>query len=90
MHSSMKFPCNQCGECCRHIDRVWQLKAFDSGNGVCIHLKNNLCEIYDRRPEVCRVDVMYEKHFSKQFTRQEFYQMNEAVCRELQRDFPNI
>ncbi len=80
----LQFHCSQCGECCRHIDKVPQLSAFDTGDGVCVHLCGNKCDIYKTRPEICRVDVMYEKHFSSQFSRAEFYALNERVCRELQ------
>ena len=53
------------------------------GNGICIHLKNNLCDIYDHRPEICNVEAMYKKYFAERFTREEFYAMNEAVCGKL-------
>ena len=79
----MPFSCSKCGECCRHIDKIPQLAAFDTGNGICIHLKNNLCDIYDPRPEICNVEAMYEKYFSGRFMREEFYAMNEKVCGKL-------
>jgi hypothetical protein len=79
----MPFPCSKCGECCRHINKVPQLAEFDTGNGVCVHLKDNKCDIYDYRPEICNVDLMYEKYFSERFGIEEFYEMNEDVCREL-------
>jgi Fe-S-cluster containining protein len=57
------FPCTQCGICCRHIDRAPQLAAFDLGGGVCRHLdpKTNLCKIYESRPQICRVEEMFEE-----------------------------
>lgn len=79
----------QCGECCRHIDKIPQLAAFDMGNGVCVHLCENSCSIYESRPEICRVDVMYEKYFSKYFDREEFYEANEDMCRTLQKCRPH-
>lgn len=79
-----KFPCTQCGECCRHVDLVPQLAEFDTGNGICTHLKGNLCGIYASRPEICSVDRMYERYFVTQFSKEEFYEMNLAVCRRLQ------
>ena len=79
----MPFPCIKCGECCRHINEVPQLAEFDTENGVCVHLKDNKCDIYDHRPEICNVDLMYEKYFSERFSREEFYKMNEDVCRVL-------
>lgn len=80
-----RFNCDACGECCRHIDRIPQLRAFDDGTGVCVHLKENLCDIYENRPEVCCVDVMYNKYYSTQYTKDEFYKINEQVCRELKK-----
>ena len=79
----MPFSCTKCGECCRHIDRVPQLAAFDIGNGVCRYLKDNLCTIYNVRPGICRVDFMYDKYFSKQISREDYYALNEKACREL-------
>lgn len=60
-NEDVHFPCTGCGECCRHINRVEQLAVYDRGDGVCIYLSGNLCSIYKDRPEICRVDYMYEK-----------------------------
>ena len=79
------FYCSQCGECCRHIDRVPQLADFDLGNGTCRYLNGNLCSIYETRPDVCRVDAMYEKVFHSMYTRENYDAMNLSACRELQR-----
>lgn len=76
----MKFECSQCGECCKHINLIPQLVDFDNGFGVCVYLKDNKCTIYEKRPEICRVDVMYEKYYADQFNREEFYRLNEKVC----------
>lgn len=83
MNSKIEFNCSRCGECCGHIDKVPQLAQFDIGNGTCIHLHDNLCSIYLSRPEVCRVDTMYEKYYSNQYTRDEFYRLNEDACTQL-------
>lgn len=80
-----KFKCDACGECCRHIDRIPQLNEFDNGTGVCIHLKGNLCDIYENRPEICRVDAMYEKYYSEQYGKDDFYKINELACQELKK-----
>ena len=79
----MSFFCKKCGECCRHIDKIPQLAAFDIGNGICCYLKDNLCSIYDNRPEICRIDYMYDKYYVKQISREEYYAMNEKACRKL-------
>jgi len=91
MQRPEKFPCAQCGACCRHIDLIPQLAGFDRGDGVCIHLCGNLCRIYEDRPEICRVDAMYEKYFSGLYTRDAFYQLNLDVCRALMKNsFPGF
>ncbi|WP_405378540.1 YkgJ family cysteine cluster protein [Phascolarctobacterium sp.] len=77
------FKCSKCGICCRNINLVPELKQFDLGNGVCMHLKDNVCDIYESRPDICRVDVMYNKKYSILYTREEFYRMNEIVCEML-------
>jgi len=80
-----KFPCSRCGECCRHINLIPQLARFDRGDGVCMHLSGNLCGIYESRPEACRVDEMFTKFFSEQYSREAFYKLNLEVCRDLQK-----
>lgn len=47
-----KWKCIECGACCRMVKD--KLPEFDSGNGVCVNLKDNKCQIYDTRPEICR------------------------------------
>lgn len=81
--SETKFHCDCCGECCRHIDRVPQLHDFDPGTGVCIHLKGNLCEIYDHRPLICSVDKMYETYFCSFYSREEYNKLNMDACQKL-------
>jgi Fe-S-cluster containining protein len=63
------------------LKKVPALADFDRGDGVCIHLReDNLCEIYDHRPEICNVDLMYGKYFSKKYSLDEFYAMNQKAC----------
>lgn len=83
--SQLNFPCNKCGQCCKHIDRIPQLSDFDNGDGVCIHLENNLCSIYEHRPEICNVKVMYEKYYTQFYSQEEFYRANIIICEKLQR-----
>ena len=83
MCADLTFHCSMCGECCRHIDVIPQLLEFNKGDGVCVHLKGNLCEIYDSRPDICRVDVMYEKKYCHVYSREEFYLLNETACNAL-------
>lgn len=70
--SSQKFPCDQCGICCMHIDRVECLKELDRGDGQCKYLINHLCSIYEKRPDICNVDKMYELFFQNKMTREAY------------------
>ncbi len=78
-----KFPCAKCGTCCRNIDKIEELKEFDLGNGTCKFLRNDLCGIYDERPDICRVDLMYKKYFSKRYSLEEYYLLNIEGCKKL-------
>ena len=77
------FDCSMCGECCRHINLIPELAEFDDGTGVCIYLQGNLCSIYENRPDICNVDVMYEKKFKTEYTKEEFYKINREACKEI-------
>lgn len=80
----MPFKCDCCGLCCRSLKKVPVLRNFDRGDGVCIYLqKDNLCSIYNHRPEICNVDLMYERYFSKIFSREVYDQLNTKQCATL-------
>ena len=82
----MIFVCDQCGICCKHIDQIPQLKQFDQGNGRCINLtNNNLCAIYEDRPEICNIAKMYELEYCRQMTEDEYLYLNFEGCKELKR-----
>ncbi|WP_298496413.1 MULTISPECIES: YkgJ family cysteine cluster protein [Helicobacter] len=80
------FPCTHCGICCKHITNIAELADFDMGNGICKHLnlQSNECEIYENRPDICRVDVIFEKVYRKFFSKSEFYALNISACEALQ------
>ncbi len=83
------FPCTSCGLCCQNIADITELKDFNLGNGVCKHfnLINNSCNIYDNRPDICKVDKMFEIKYFKYFTKKDFYIENAKVCNELQNQY---
>ena len=83
------FNCDCCGECCRHVNFIDELKELDRGDGTCIHLKNNLCSIYDARPDICNVDKMFELVYKKIMTKEEFYQVNIEACQLLKQEYFN-
>lgn len=81
---SERFKCDCCGLCCRSLKKVPALANFDRGDGVCIYLQeDNLCSIYDHRPEICNVDLMYERYFSKIYSREVYDQLNTKQCATL-------
>ena len=79
------FNCDKCGECCRHLDRLDTHKELDSGNGVCIYLKNNICSIYENRPIFCNVDEYYELFCKEKISKEEYYHINNQVCKMLKK-----
>lgn len=79
------FPCSGCGACCRRVG--WMpteelskhgLRADESG--ACTHLlPDNSCEIYETRPDICRVDVQAQKEDVDIDT---YYRDNIRLCNE--------
>ena len=83
----MSFICDQCGLCCRMLACVPQLAAFDRGDGVCRHLtENNLCEIYDSRPDICNVEKMYPA-FASQMSKEEYCVRMTEACLLIKKRF---
>ena len=83
------FPCTGCGLCCQNIATIEELKEFDLGNGVCKYFDSitHGCLIYNNRPQICRVDYMYEAVYKNYFTKEEFYIENATVCNSLQEQY---
>lgn len=81
------FFCNKCGECCRHIDLIKELKGFDAIGGVCKYLtRDNLCAIYDKRPLICNVDKYYSEHLKNEIPLSKWYEINEASCKAIMKN----
>lgn len=66
------------------IRHVPALHDFDRGDGVCVHLKDNLCEIYADRPLICNTSRMYEAFFKDKITQEEFIAINHEACMKIQ------
>lgn len=84
------FLCDGCGLCCQHIGEIKELKEFHNGDGVCIHLnkENHQCTIYETRPDVCRVEKMYDLIYHKEFqSKQQFYNANMNICKTLKEKY---
>jgi Fe-S-cluster containining protein len=76
------FVCEKCGECCRYIDKVEQLKHIALPNGVCKYLDGDLCTIYETRPDVCNYHKAYQ-YFQDQLTEEQFYNTAVYYCNQL-------
>ena len=89
MSKNSTFPCTGCGLCCQNISAVKELKRYDLGNGVCKYFDTltNMCNIYDSRPDICRVDKMFGIRYHQYFTKEEFYIENAKVCNLLQEQY---
>lgn len=48
--------------------------------------ESKLCTVYETRPDVCRVDVVYDRVYKHAMSRQEYYRLDEAACESLQRE----
>ena len=54
------------------------------------YLKDNICTIYDHRPTICNVDLMYEKYYKEYMSKEKFYELNSQVCTKLKEDNMNL
>lgn len=71
-----KFPCTKCGACCRAAGLSGLMPSRE--DGACLYLgEDNLCTIYDKRPEICRIGED-EDHW---------WQDNADACNRLQELF---
>jgi len=84
--SLSKFPCSQCGLCCQNVDKSDETRFLDRGDGACKHYssEDRGCGIYERRPDICRVDSQYTHRFAQHYSWDEFVTLNSAVCTALQ------
>lgn len=81
----MMFKCDQCGECCRHLDLSPLYQDLNRGDGVCRFLEGNLCSIYTSRPLLCRVDECFEAFFLGKMSREEYDRLNFDACDKMKR-----
>ncbi|EGR0489765.1 YkgJ family cysteine cluster protein [Vibrio fluvialis] len=79
------FPCDACGQCCRNVDLSEETRFLDRGDGTCsnFNTSTNLCDIYDERPLVCRVEEYYNQNLSHMYSWENFIEINLVVCAQL-------
>jgi Fe-S-cluster containining protein len=83
----MNFPCIQCGLCCRSLSNISLAAQYDSGNGTCKYLKENLCSIYKERPLICNVGKMYTVYFKNSMTEIQYIKKNLQSCISIAKSF---
>lgn len=74
------FKCDKCGKCCRNLKLSEMFSDLDRGDGVCKHLQDNLCSIYENRPLKCRVDDSYFAFFKDVMSKETYYHLNYEMC----------
>lgn len=86
MTLSPTFPCNQCGACCRHVNRAVETRYLDRSDGVCRHYDeiSKQCNIYEQRPLICQVEKQFLLNYQDQYSWPEFIDMNQIACRILE------
>ena len=82
------FICERCGLCCKAVSRSDLYKHLDRGDGVCIYFDSasKLCSIYDDRPLICNVEKMYDAHFFKIMSYDEYLKINKEACEILRKE----
>ena len=84
MEKYFPYPCQRCGNCCRHVGLIAAMKVFDRGDGVCVNLtENNLCKIYSQRPPICNGKFVYENFYSHMSVK-DFHEIISKSCKKLQ------
>lgn len=85
MGSIVKFPCAMCGLCCQHVDRSPDYSDLNRGDGTCRFYDDvtRKCRQYESRPLRCNIDLFYRKELQDLLARDEYYDLNLKVCREL-------
>lgn len=77
----MSFPCTECGACCRATFALTVFGLPVDQNGHCSYLKDDLCSIYEVRPEPCRIEFWKRRSYSPET----FNRRTANACNELQR-----
>lgn len=83
----MIFHCEQCGECCRHVNLSPLYHPLDRGDGICRYLEGNLCSIYETRPLLCRVEESYKAFFQEKLSEEDYIRLNQEACYKIKQDY---
>ncbi len=86
--------CDKCGICCKllykaNLDKEI-INLLDNGEGVCKYLENNLCKIYDNRPNICNSQWMYENIYREKYALEEFNNFMHNQCIKLKEKYKDL
>lgn len=70
----------------RNLLSEFPYKALDNGACEQFDEATKKCKVYDTRPDVCRVNRVYERVHSTYLSREVYYQLSEGVCKKMQED----
>ena len=86
------FACSRCGACCRSVSLSASTAWLANEANVCRYLDTSteMCTIYDRRPDICRVDLQYQLHYKNDYSWTEFLDVNHECCKILQKQIQQI
>ena len=85
-----ELPCSRCGRCCTAIPvkglLMFGLPVRSDGKDGCAHLgDDNLCTIYASRPEICRVDKIFDRlNTQTGISWDDYAEMNSRACKTLE------
>lgn len=80
----VKFNCDCCGLCCRHVGKCDAMKDYDRGDGVCKYLNDeNKCDIYEDRPIICNVQKLYERYFADKMSWDDYLALQYEGCKKI-------
>lgn len=80
------FKCDKCGKCCKLFGVIKfseeheYMKDLNDGSGKCIYLKNNMCSIYEKRPELCNSDTLYLKYYKDKMNKEKYCNFMQEQC----------
>lgn len=83
--SKLPFPCTSCGQCCKNVHLSEHTNYLNRGDGICRHFDDErlLCNIYEKRPLICRIEDYHEKYLSHLYDWDGFVKLNLEVCEQL-------
>lgn len=82
-----KFPCSQCGACCRRVSDIKHLVPVRE-DGSCGHLNpDNTCAIYESRPLICRGrDQFFKNGVYQYLSLRDYYMIQNQMCNIMQEE----